>query len=335
MNLHQPSPPPSPDYWEKLGRYVAGESSADEAAEVRRLLAEHPSDAALLNALEGAAVNASQRPEVDVEAALRRVKAHMRAGTSPPSHRSAFARAARGRQFALGAAAVILIALGVTFRHRRGVDEGSGVAATVHATGVGERSTVRLADGTEVMLGPASRISVEGRNVSLTGEAFFRVMHDAAKPFTVRTGVAVIRDVGTAFSVHDDDGAHVRVVVSEGAVQVHAGSDSVQLGRGDVGMLEGARLAAQRGAATAEDLAWTTGKLVFRDASMQDVAADLKRWYGVEVRVTDTALLRRHFTGAFTNESAARVLDVLGLALGARVERRGDTAYFRGRAGGR
>jgi transmembrane sensor len=59
------------------------------------------------------------------------------------------------------------------------------------------------------------------------------------------------------------------------------------------------------------------------------VAADLRRWYGVELRVTDTALLRRHVSATFVGDSADRVLDVIALALGARVERRGDTAYLR------
>ena len=79
-------------------------------------------------------------------------------------------------------------------------------------------------------------------------------------------------------------------------------------------------------------MAWTTGKLVFRDAAIDEVSADLKRWYGVELRVTDSALLRRHFTGSFTSEPATRVLDVVALALGARAERRGDTVYIRGSA---
>ncbi len=39
----------------------------------------------------------------------------------------------------------------------------------------------------------------------------------------------------------------------------------------------------------------------------------------------DTALLRRHFTGSCVNESADRIADVVALAIGARVEHRGDT----------
>src|SRR5688572_6656434 len=75
-----PSKPSAPD-WEKIGRFLAGESSPDEAAEVRRWMEDNKGDAQLLAALDGAARRASM-PSVEVENALIRVKARARAGTS-------------------------------------------------------------------------------------------------------------------------------------------------------------------------------------------------------------------------------------------------------------
>jgi transmembrane sensor len=111
-------------------------------------------------------------------------------------------------------------------------------------------------------------------------------------------------------------------------VEIRHASDSITLRPGDIGVVSGGRVAARRGAATPDDLAWLSGRLVFRDAPITEVGADLRRWYGVELRVSDTALLQRHFTGAFAGDPADRVLEVLALALGARVDRRGDTAFF-------
>jgi len=323
--------------WEKLGRYLAGEASPAEAAEMRRWLDEHPSDAQAISALDAAIRQVGPQPQVDVEAALAHVKTRM--GEPAPATTRSPSRWGRrlGLAEALAAAAAILLVAGITM-WRNATPEKITVAqleAAVHSTAVGERRMVRLADGTEVMLGPASRITARDRDVQLEGEAYFRVVHDPAKPFTVRAGDAVIRDVGTEFTVHDDGDNRVRVVVSEGSVQVNAGADTVLLGRGDIGVLQSGQLAAERGAATAEDMAWTTGKLVFRDAPIAEVTADLKRWYGVELRVTDSALLRRHFTGSFTTEPASRVLDVVTLALGARAERRGDTVFIRGSSSSR
>lgn len=342
-----------PISWEKVGRYLAGESSADETAEVRRWLESRPEDARMLEALEGSARRAFAAEQAGADGILRGVKSRLRADPADDPGAGEILRGVKSRLrpdpaadvparlqrraprpglwlgFA-AAAAVILVAALAVWRLDDSASRGAPDAAVrLDSTAVGERRTVRLADGSDVLLGPASRIAARGREVTLSGEAFFRVAHDPARPFTVRAGGAIIRDVGTEFAVRDDRGG-VRVVVSHGAVRLSGARDSVLLARGDVGMLRGDTLAAERGAATADDLAWTTGTLVFRDASFAQVAADLKRWYGVELRVTDRALVQRHFTGSFTNEPAARVLDVLALALGARVDRQGDTAYIRG-----
>ena len=306
---------PSPD-WDKLGRYLAGESSPDEAAAVRRWLETHPSDAQVIAALDAAARNAPSAP-IDVEAALRRVKTRMHART-PSTWR---------RYAAYAAAAAVLLAVGVVIR--TGASGRAGPART-YATAVGERKEVLLGDGTQVILGPATQLVVRGRVAELKGEAFFSVAHDPQRPFTVRVRDAVVRDIGTDFSIHNDSGEALRVVVSAGVVELVHARDSVVLARGDVGVLEpDGRVRASRGGATDDDLAWTLGRLVFRNAPLPEVAADLRRWYGVELRVTDTALLRRHFTGSFATETRDRVLEVIALALGARVDQRGDTAYIR------
>ncbi|HEY8174778.1 MAG TPA: FecR domain-containing protein, partial [Gemmatimonadaceae bacterium] len=304
--------------WDKLGRYLAGESSPDEAAAVRHWLEAHPSDAKFVAALEAAVGKVAPASPVDVEAALRRVKTRMHAASPSPWRRYAV--------FAAAAAVILVAGVLVT---RQTTPERRVVAARTYTTQVGERRDVLLADGTQVTLGPATSLVVLGRDAELSGEALFSVVHDRKRPFTVRAGDAVIRDIGTEFTVHSDPGEAVRVVVNEGVVQLSHGGDSVMLARGDVGVLEtNGRVAASPGAATDDDLAWTRGRLVFRNADVTELAADLRRWYGVELRVTDTALLRRHFTGSFAREPANRVLDVIALALGAHVERRGDTAFI-------
>jgi len=307
----------SPD-WDKLGRYLAGESSPDEAATLQRWLAEHPGDDQLVAALDAAARQSASRQTLDVEAALLRVKTRAKA----------HARTAIWRFTAFAAAAALLLVAGVIYSRRPATDAPRTVARAF-ATGVGERDSVTLADGSRITIGPASRVEVSGREVRLTGEAYFRIVHDAAHPFTVRAGDVVIRDLGTEFSVHSDPAEPVRVVVHEGTVEV-AASNAATLRPGDVGMVnEGGIVETERGAATPDDVAWTRGRLVFRNASIGELTADLRRWYGVELRVTDSALLRRHFTGSFTGEPASDVLDVIARALGARVERHGDTAYVR------
>jgi transmembrane sensor len=229
-------------------------------------------------------------------------------------------------EFVAAAAAIILVA-GV-FVFRRPDASRQPAPEVAYQTGVGQRDSVTLDDGSVVHLGPASRIVVRDRDVTLTGNGYFRVAHDTSRPFVVHANGIQVRDIGTEFGVDADSGRPVRVVVREGVVALRNGTDSVVLNQGDVGVApRDGRVQASRGTASADDVAWMQGRLVFRDASLEDVAEDLRRWYGVELRVTDNALLRRVFTGSFTSETADRVLEAIGLALGASVERRGDIAF--------
>ena len=327
------------DHWEAVGRVLAGESADDERRRVRGWLDAHPAEAAFVDAVARATPPEPAPAGLDVEAALRRVRARLDAPDAAPDVRPLRPRdAAPARRAwpaalaALAAAAVLLLAV------LAWPDGPAGRAASTLATTVGQRDSLRLPDGSRVVLGPASRIVVaagygdEERTVELSGEAFFDVVHDDARPFVVRAGGASVRDLGTAFVVRSAED-EVRVAVTEGAVLLGADgarSAPVRLDAGDRAALRpsGAPEIA-RGVVTKDDVAWTEGRLVFRDASLTEVAGALRRWYGVELTVADQALAGRTLTAEFTDEPVERVLEVVGLALGARVERHGDSATVR------
>jgi ferric-dicitrate binding protein FerR (iron transport regulator) len=77
--------------------------------------------------------------------------------------------------------------------------------------------------------------------------------------------------------------------------------------------------------AAGEYLAWMRDSLVFRDASLREVSEELRRWYGVVLRVNDSSLSDRHLTMTFAGDPLDRVMRVIGLGLGADIERHGDT----------
>jgi transmembrane sensor len=123
------------------------------------------------------------------------------------------------------------------------------------------------------------------------------------------------------------DGA--RVVVTSGSVSLRAaaGRDTVVLragDRGSVGAAGGPRV--ERGVAGDDDVAWTRGRLVFRDAPVPEVADALRRWYGITLVVRDPELARRHLTASFGTETADEAVRVVAAALGGALQRRGDTA---------
>jgi transmembrane sensor len=341
--------------WEALARYLAGECSADEAETMRRWLDARPDRAELVAALDSSLGRLVYQPppNLDVESALRRVRARMdRPDVRPLA--DAGTRSTRrtvvppSRRWVAGirvAAAVAAVAIGATLLWQRlgnRTPQETPDAAQMYTTAVGLRDSLRLPDGTNVVLGPGSRLAVEQgygtthRDVGLRGEAFFNAQHGGAHPFVVRAGNAIVRDIGTEFAIHSDPGDGVRVVVASGAVVLQsrtAPTDSgLVLRQGDRGVLEpSGRVVAARSVSIDEDLAWTRGRLVFRDATLEQVRADLRRWYGIELQLADSTLARKHVTTTFDGESPQRVVEVIALVLGATVEQRADTAVLRAR----
>lgn len=334
--------PDSVPNWDALARYVAGENSADDAADVSHWLDANPAERALLERLTE--VTAATPPsDIDVEAALVRVHARMSEGrAAPPRALKLNGSSKRWRPGVtiglLAAAAVVAV---VVWSRRSPTAPATAVpelAAHTFATGVGQRDSVMLADGSRVLLGPDSRLTVSGdyatgaRTVELRGDAYFDVKHDAAHPFAARVGGALVQDVGTTFTVESDDADATVVTVVSGSVRLRAADSAatagVVLGAGQRGSIDAAGHARTERAAEAEDdLAWTTGKLVFRDAPMTRVAAEIHRWYGVRLQMSDSSLLTRHVTTTLlTNEPVDQVLQVIGLTLGARIDRQGDSA---------
>jgi transmembrane sensor len=193
------------------------------------------------------------------------------------------------------------------------------------ATRRGEQTTVTLADGTRVTLAPESRMRVHPfgavREVDLSGEAVFEVQHDERRPFLVRAGHAVTEDLGTTFLVRAYPGdTVVRVVVTEGAVALRAkaapAGTGARLDAGEVGLLDGAGRAAVTGADVEPYDAWTRGLVVFRHATLADVAAELGRRYDVTIEFARPADVGRRVTVEMPAGPLDQVLDAVTVPLG-------------------
>ena len=328
-----PDSQPGDDRSEALARFLSGESSPEEQAALRTWLAEDPARESELRALDRQIRGLAFSPpaDLDLDAAWRRTA--LRLGDAnvrplPGWHRS------RPRLAAL-AAAIALVALGgfQLWRSLRSPETPS----RVYSTPAGARDSIRFADGGRIVLAPASRLTAVHRpgsrpgEVRLEGEAYFEIPHDPARPFRVRTGDAEITDLGTVFTVQGRAGGTVWVQVMQGSVALRSRgtTDSIVLQPGDRGMLDtSGRISLIRGLPARGAPAWVDGRLEFEDAPLGEVRADLRRWYGVELLVLDSALLTRHITASFRGEPVSEVLDVIALALGATVTRRGDTALL-------
>lgn len=272
----------------------------------------------------------------EVDAALLAVRARRDdpRAVSPVTSLNMYRSAWRGARMRSAAAVLVVAGAGLVWRMM--ADEGAPEGAAPmsrHATAAGTVDSIGLADGSQVLLGPGSTLTVSSgfgtssREVTLTGDARFDVVHDQARPFVVHTAAASFRDVGTVFVVHGTPRG-ARIAVTEGAVaMVAAGAaDSVLLRAGDrASVAGGGSVSVERAAASPEDVAWTSGRLVLRDETVAKAVAGLRRWYGMELRV-DSALARLKVTATFERGMApVDVAQVMATVLGGEVLKEGGT----------
>lgn len=344
--------------WPRLARYLAGESTPVEAAEVRAWLEDEPTRAAEAAALREVwettgqwARGVAEREAFDAVPAWRSVVARKRERDlereRPRARFLGFAnRSGPLRTLWRVAAAVGLIGGGTLLWQvaRERVAE-TPVAMQELVTPRGRRAEVRLGDGTRIVLGVASKLRFapaftgRRRDVFLEyGEAYFEVTHDADRPFLVHAPGAIAEDLGTAFSVRAyADDPHVEVVVAEGEVglgrpRVAPGVSVTSLTPGQLGRLD--RVTGRidvRHVEPARELAWVRGALVFDNVPLAHVVAELERWYDVEFRIADSAIVTRPLTASFEHESITQVLDVIAPSLDIRVSRDADTIVLESR----
>lgn len=223
---------------------------------------------------------------------------------------------------------------------------------TPFRTAIGEQLTVRLPDGSLMELNSNSVARVDysshRRLIHLDrGEAFFKVDHDAGRPFRVAAREGWIQDVGTQFDVYLRP-ASVRVTVSEGTVRVATSrdslaatqepaagrrSDSLTLTGGEqadvaAGHVRERALSAEQ---VAEAMEWRSGTIHFDDQPLAEVVAELDRYSVEQLVIEDDALGSLRVGGTFqaSPKGATALLGMLEQNFGIRVRREGTHIYMR------
>ena len=200
-----------------------------------------------------------------------------------------------------------------------------------HVTGTAELRQVDLPDGSRVTLAPASAIAVAmaddqpGRRVQLlSGEAYFQVRPDPARPFRVTARDVEATVLGTSFDVRlgTDD---VAVSVEEGIVAVASAGAPIEsaekLVAGQfVRVITGG--AAMRGSEQPELVAaWRQGQLYAQETRLGDAIDQLRRYFGGTIVLTDGGLAERRITGAYNLADPEDALRGMARVHGAKVRR--------------
>jgi len=162
-----------------------------------------------------------------------------------------------------------------------------------------ERATVRLADGGTVILAPVTTLTVLGDAMTVMGEAYFTVTPRAHRAFVVQTDNAIMRVLGTRFTVrHYMQDSETQLVVGEGKVSVEDRRDGLSrdpqvVSTGMLARVDSTGIAITTGIQPSDYLGWTQGNLVFDRVPMRNVVAELERAYGMPIRIADTTLASR------------------------------------------
>ena len=183
-------------------------------------------------------------------------------------------------------------------------------------TGIGQRATATLEDGSLVTLNTNSVLEInythKRRDVRLVaGQVLFKVAHDTARPFTVAAAGRQVVAVGTQFEVRLD-GQKVRVALLEGKVRVGPLSASTRGGKtldlpGSTAVLEpGQQLLATaagdvlvKPADVEELVSWQSGRVRFENASLAEAVAEMNRYSRTPIVIEDPEIARIRISGAF------------------------------------
>lgn len=221
------------------------------------------------------------------------------------------------------AAAALALALAITLLYAPFTRNEPSVNRNEYATEVGEQYEVRLHDGSIVFLNTNTRLGVtftaDVRQIELTrGEAYFDVVHEEQRPFTVSSPGGSVTALGTEFNVMLASAA-TKVAVTEGAVALHSEliptsqvlaqwRGSHQSGNAEddkIIILEVGSTATMNAqaisiaqAAKPEQLGqWRTGFLRFENRSLSSLIDELARYTNDSIEFEDPEVARRTITG--------------------------------------
>ncbi len=214
------------------------------------------------------------------------------------------------------AASVAFVLIASVFVLGRGPQRVETLAAVDSVqTPVATNQHALLPDGSHVEIGARTVVDVDfsetRRRLELrSGEAFFIVKHDTARPFVVEAGELEIVAVGTAFDVRRT-GTETSVTVQEGVVEVRGESLPAVQGRAGEQLLFREGQVRRSLVDPAMALAWRAGRLEFTGDSLVSVVANVNRYSPRPIVLADPALGDLSFTGTVFVSSIDAWLDGL------------------------
>ena len=195
---------------------------------------------------------------------------------------------------------------------------------------------VTLEDGTEVWLNAETTLrypeafSTQERRVEVSGEAYFKVSHDAKRPFYVISGGQEVRVYGTEFNVNGyADESSIRTTLVEGSISLrplNGNGSELMLSPGNQAVFDKqeARARVQQ-VDTDVVTSWRSGTFVFEDQTMEQIMQTLSRWYDFQYEFTSPDLAKTVFMGSIPRYgSFSEVVHIFEKMGGIRLRQKAD-----------
>jgi len=191
---------------------------------------------------------------------------------------------------------------------------------------VGTRTSFSLPDGSTGWMNGGSTLkfsslfSGKTRQVELTGEAYFNVTKNKARPFIVSTANIEVKVYGTSFNVMAyPDETTTEVTLEQGKVEVykkkHNAVESIGILNPDQECIynhssDSRKIIPVR---SSEIISWKDGKLIFKYEPFSEVIHKINRWYNVNIVIKDKVLESYVYYGTFRDETLDEVLKLMKL----------------------
>ena len=187
----------------------------------------------------------------------------------------------------------------------------------VFETPRGEKSLVKLPDGSVVWLNANSRLvynsfSSNRRQVELKGEAFFKVARNEKAPFVVKTDECEVEVLGTTFNVMAyNEFGRKEITLLNGKVNIHIDGTEQVLKPGQTLILKDHKVKIVE-VNPLQASGWTENKFNFQNIPLSELMKRLENWYDVDITLDNSTGKEINFTGTFKNEETIwQVLDAI------------------------
>lgn len=314
-----------------MKRLREGTITPDQLTRLQEIMAESD-DTALTAAIEESATDYDAPTADDTARLKRRIDHTLRAIEAQRLQAEAAATERRGRRAGVtlrrvwtAAAAVIMPCLicavaylWISARH----DSRAMITMTTRPL---DTTELTLPDGTSVRLRGNSTLrfgaildASGAREVTLDGQAYFKVAKDTRHPFIVKTPGLDVTVRGTEFSIASRRSSDfAEVTLDRGSVTVEAGGRSLALSPGQTALLDrrnGHLEVIATGSALKAD--WVNDELHFDNISPDSLIAEIEKAYDIRLDRSITSHIDRRFTGTLPWDDLGLTLEVLRYVYG-------------------